>query len=90
LAAIADLTTGALGELCTGFIAEDLFPRKGLVTPLPNTLTWKTKLIASWMAAPDFSIQRHTTILELHPGSTKSRISTLRWKMYRGSLIVPP
>jgi len=89
LAAIADLTTGALGELCTGFIAEDLFPRKGLVTPLPSNLTSKTKLIASWMAAPDFSIRRHTTILELRPGSTRARISTLGWKMYEGSLIVP-
>lgn len=90
LAAIADLTTGALGELCTGFVADDLFPRLGLVTPLPSQLTWKSKLIASWMAAPGFPIRRHTTILELRPGSTKTRISTLGWKMYEGNLIVPP
>lgn len=90
LAAIADLTTGALGELCTGFIADDLFPRKGLVTPLPGNLTWKTKLIASWMATPGFSIRRHSIILELRPGSTKTRISTLGWRMYESSLIVLP
>lgn len=89
LAAIADLTTGALGELCTGFITDDVFPRKGLITPLPRNLTWKTKLIASWMAEPGFPIRRHTTILELRPGSTKTRISTLGWKMYESSLIVP-
>lgn len=90
LAAIADLTTGALGELCTEFITDELFPRKGLVTPLPGNLTWKTKLIASWMAAPGFSLRRHSTIVELRPGSTKTRISTLGWKMYESSLIVPP
>lgn len=89
LASVADLTTGALGELCTGFVAEDLFPRKELITPLSNNLTWKTKLIASWMAAPRFPIRRHTTILELVPNSTRSRISTLGWRMYENSLIVP-
>lgn len=88
LAAIADLTTGALGELCTGFVTDDVFPRKGLITPLPANLTWKTRLIASWMAAPGFPIRRHTTILELRPGSTRTRISTLGWKMYEGSLIM--
>jgi hypothetical protein len=90
LAAIADLTTGALGELCTGFVINDVFPRKGLITPLPTDLSWKTKLIASWMAASGFPIRRHTTILELRPGSTRTRISTLGWKMYEGSLIMPP
>ena len=89
LAAIADLTTGALGELCTGFITGDVFPRKGLITPLPSNLSWKAKLIASWMAAPGFTIRRHTTIVELRPNSTKTRVTTLGWKMYAGSLIVP-
>lgn len=89
LAAIADLTTGALGELCTGFVNDDAFPRKGLITSVPSNLRWKTKLIASWMATPMFPIQRHTTIVELQPGSTRTRISTLGWKMYEGSLIVP-
>jgi hypothetical protein len=89
LAAIADLTTGALGELCTGFIIDAVFPRNGLITPLPATLSWKTKLIASWMATPGFPIRRHTTILELCPRSTRTRISTLSWKMYEGSLIMP-
>jgi hypothetical protein len=90
LAAIADLSTGALAELCTGFVTDDLFPRKGLVTPLPSNLSWKTKLIASWMAAPGFSLQRHSTVVELQAGSTKTRVSTLGWKMYQSSLIVPP
>jgi len=90
LAAIADLTTGALGELCTGFVTDDVFPRKGVITPLPTNLSWKTKLIASWMAAPGFAIRRHTTILELLSGSAKTRVSTLGWKMYEGSLIIPP
>jgi hypothetical protein len=90
LAAIADLTTGALGELCTGFVTDDVFPRMGLITPLPTNLSRKTKLIASWMAAPGFPIRRHTTILELRPGSTRTRISTLGWKTYEGSLIMPP
>jgi hypothetical protein len=90
LAAIADLTTGALGELCTGFVTNDTFPRKGLITPLPTNLSSKTKLIASWMAAPGFPIRRNTTILELCPGSTRTRVTTLGWKMYEGGVITPP
>lgn len=90
LAAIADLTTGALGELCTGFVNEQVFPRKGLITPLPNNLTWKTKLISSWMAAPGFSIRRHSAILELDTNSTGIRLSNLDWKIYEGKLITPP
>lgn len=89
LTAITDLTTGALGELCTGFVTEDLFPRRGIITPLPNNLTWKTKLIASWMAAPGFSIKRHTTILDLRPGSIGTRTTTLGWRIYERSLIMP-
>ncbi|WP_315807383.1 MULTISPECIES: hypothetical protein [unclassified Bradyrhizobium] len=88
LTAIADLTTGALGELCTGFISDDVFPRKGLITPLPANLGWKTRLIASWMAAPALPIRRHTTIVELWPKSTKTRITTLGWRMYEGSLVI--
>jgi hypothetical protein len=85
LAAIADLTTGALGEICTGFVTHDVFPRKGLITPLPTNLSWKTRLIASWMSAPGLPIRRHTTILELCPSSTKTRISTLGWKAYEAA-----
>lgn len=89
LAAIADLTTGALSELCTGFINENMFPRNGLITPLPVGLTWKTKLIASWMGAPEFAIRRHTMILKLHSDSNKIDTLALKWKTYEGSLVVP-
>jgi len=89
LAAIADLTTGALGELCTGFIDQDMFPRKGLITPFPERLSWKTKLIGSWMAAPDFRIHRHTSVIELKPGATKTRLTTLGWNAIPGRIIVP-
>lgn len=85
LAAIADLTTGSLSELCTGFVTDDVFPRKGLITPLPKNLSWKTKLIASWMAAPGFPIRRYTTILELCPDATGTRVSTLGWKVYEAA-----
>ncbi len=90
LAAIADLATGALGELCTGFVNEKVFPRKGLITPLPKQLTWKTNLIASWMAATEFNVRRHTTILELGQRPKDTRISTLGWRMYERTFAASP
>lgn len=89
LAAIPDLTTGALGEVCTGYVDSNLFPRQGIFTPLPSHLTWKTKLISSWMAAPGFSLRRHTTILQLEPGTTRTQIKTLVWQSHAGSVILP-
>jgi|GEM_PF-1144260 len=90
LAAIADLTTGALGELGTGFVNEKVFPRKSLITPLPKQLTWKTSLLASWMATPGFPIRRHTTILELGSGAKNTRISTLGWRIYERNFAAAP
>jgi hypothetical protein len=90
LASIADLTTGALGELCTGLVDEKVFPRQGLLTPLPKQLTWKTSLLASWMASPEFAIRRHTTILGLGAGEKNTLVSTLEWRMYERTFATSP
>jgi hypothetical protein len=89
LTAVADLTTGALGEVCTGFIDQAGFPRPNLVTPLPSGLSWKTRLIASWMGVDGWPLRRHTTVLELEPSSTKVVASNIGWKAVQGAIILP-
>jgi len=89
LAAIADLATGTLGEVCTGFIDQSRFPRRGLIVPAPTGLTWKARLITSWMAAQDRQLRRHTSVIELAPNSSKTRVTTVGWNAFEGQIVLP-
>ncbi|WP_330083553.1 hypothetical protein [Methylocystis iwaonis] len=75
---ISDLAAGALAEITTQMTVEQLFPRKGIITPLPASLTWKSRLIGSWLANPGLKLQRRIFILELHDRG--SRLSHLGFR----------
>lgn len=62
---ISDLAAGALAEIATRMNAEQLFPRKGIITPLTSSLTWKSRLIGSWLAAPGIKLKRNLFFLEI-------------------------
>jgi hypothetical protein len=89
LGAIPDLSAGALSEICTGFINQSRFPIRGLVTPNPTGLTWKSRLINSWMAYDEVPLRRLTSIIELEPSSSRTKFTTLNWHAIPGQVIVP-
>ncbi|HTV27746.1 MAG TPA: hypothetical protein VMF32_08195 [Xanthobacteraceae bacterium] len=89
LASIADLTAGALGEICTGFINQSRFPVRGIVAPFPKGMTWKSRLISSWMAYGMTPLRRLTCIIELRTSSRRTRVTMLKWHAIRGEVFVP-
>jgi hypothetical protein len=89
LAAIPDLTAGALSEICTNFVDESAFPVPGIISPLNRRLSWKSRLIASWMAHEDMPLRRYTCIIELRQKSTKTRVTMLKWQAFPAQIIVP-
>ena len=78
LLAIPDLAAGAFGELGTGFVDQNRFPRKGLQLPLPRGLTSKTLLISSWLAQSNSTLRRELFVLEPKVGQPGSRLTHCR------------
>jgi hypothetical protein len=68
LVSIPDLAAGAVAELATALTTQQIFPRKGLITPSPTGMTWKSQLMASWLAQPGMTLRR----FNIHDGA-KSR-----------------
>jgi hypothetical protein len=89
LTAITDLTAGALSEICTGFINQSCFPVRGLITPHPAGLTWKTRLMSTWMACRKTPLRLYTCIIELRPSSPRIRVSCLNWHAFPGLVVTP-
>jgi hypothetical protein len=78
LVSIPDLAAGAVAELATALIKVRVFPRKGVITPLPTGMTWKSQLIASWLAQPGMSLRRLIFIMEVNQDRPGSRLTHLK------------
>jgi hypothetical protein len=78
LVSIPDLAAGAVAELATALIKQRVFPEKGLITPLPTGMTWKSQLIVSWLARPGMSLRRLIFIMELNQDQPRSRLTNLK------------
>ncbi len=79
LAAIADLTTGALGELCTGFVTDDVFPRKGPITPFAHRILVGRQSSLPRGRSARFQFERQTTILESAPSLLNDELGYPPW-----------
>lgn len=77
---IADFAAGTIAELCNGFIDQSRFPVRGMVLPLPSGLTWKCRVVSSWLAQLDGPLRQITCIMELEPNSSKTRTTILGWR----------
>lgn len=79
LIAIPDLSAGALCEIGTAMMAQGLFPRRGLVTPLPTGIAPKSRLIGSWLGSDFAPLRKFSYLIELDPYSPKWRLTHMRW-----------
>jgi hypothetical protein len=89
LAAVADLGAGALSEITTAMIDQRQFPRRGIISPPPAGLTWKSRTLATWLGADVGSLQRLCCSIELSTGSSSMRASMLHWHVTSGQFWVP-
>ncbi len=89
LVAICDLGAGALCEVGTAMINQGRFPVRDIVTALPAGLTWKSRAIASWLAADKGSLKRLSCFIELSASSSSMRTTMMRWHATAGQVLLP-
>ena len=86
LVAICDLGAGAFCEVATAMISQGRFPRRDVVTALPTGLSWKSRVLASWLAADNRSLQRLSCLVELSASSPRMRTTMMRWHAIPGQV----
>lgn len=79
LVAIPDLVAGAVGEFTDVLDRDGAGPLAGILQRLPARLTWKTRMIMSWLLQEASALARITCIIDGTPGSPKWRATILRW-----------
>ncbi len=89
LASICDLSAGALGEIGTAMSKASRFPKGKIITPLPYNLSWKSRVLATWLASERSDLQRSTCVIELESASSGIRATKLRWHAVAGQLLLP-
>jgi hypothetical protein len=78
LAAIPDLTAGALGELLNCYARTDTIPRNNLTIPLPSKLSRKNTNICTWLAQSDAPLKRLIYLIEEEPISHALKVKDLK------------
>jgi hypothetical protein len=79
LAAIPDLGAGAFSEIGTAMVSQGLSSARGIATPLPSRLSWKSRLLAGWLASDEGSLLRLTYILRMDKQSPGIGVTVLKW-----------
>ena len=90
LVAICDLGAGAICEVATAMISQGRFPRRDVVSALPKGLSWKSRVLASWLAADNKSLQRLSCLVELSASSSRMRATMMRWHAIPGQVSLRP
>lgn len=64
LLSICDLSAGLVAEMVSGMVVENIFPRKGLFTGMPNSLSPKSNVLASWLSHDKATLRRITCVID--------------------------
>lgn len=89
LVAVCDLAAGAYCEVATAMIKQGRFPRRDVITALPADLSWKTRVLTTWLAADSGPLQRLTCSIELESTSPRMRATMMRWHAVPAPLGLP-
>ena len=80
LLAIPDLAAGAIAEITTGLLSSDALPKTDQVVPLPDGLSPKSRLIATWLAHLNSTLRRELFLLELDKIQSGSKLTHCKLK----------
>ena len=90
LAAIPDLAAGAFSEIGTQMVAQGSHLARGIATPLPKNLSWKSRVLATWLASNHGQLRRLTYLIRADNLSPGIGVTALKWHaLSRPSLILP-
>jgi hypothetical protein len=87
LTAYCDLAAGSICEIATAMKSNHRFLQRDIISPLPSVLSWKTRVIASWLANSSSPLRRLTCLIDLKEGSAGMRAQILRWHALPGHII---
>ena len=79
LAALPDLTAGAVAEFVCTFATEGAGPLSPLIQRLPSSVSWKTRMIMPSALSSGESLARLICLINGVPGSTNWRATTPEW-----------
>jgi hypothetical protein len=84
LVAICDLAAGAFCEVTTSMFSRGLFPKQNVIASLPGTLSWKSRVMSSWLAANNNSLHRLSCVIQFDTTSPGMNTSMMRWHELNG------
>lgn len=79
LASIPDLAAGSLGEMLTLCKRDGALPSAGLLVPVPGAVSWKCRLVGSWLMVTCSQLDRLVFLIDETPAGG---ISVKRLDLY--------
>ena len=81
LISVPDLAAGAVGEFTDALWRDKAGPLSRPFQRLPNSLTWKSRIIMPWLCARDQILARLTCVIDGTPGSDRWSASIPEWHL---------
>ena len=81
LLAIADLAAGAFSEIATKMAHAGIRPSQDVITFLPQNLSWKSRLMTTWLAAEGSCLRRIHCVIDLDAGGSGMTAKILNWNI---------
>jgi hypothetical protein len=88
LAAIPDLVAGAVCEIGNAMGAGWHTPSK-MIAPLPSRLSWKSRVLATWLGNDRSTLRRFTYIIRVDAEAPGIGVTALKWHAVPGGLALP-
>jgi hypothetical protein len=88
LIAYSDLAAGSVCEITTAMAGGHRYLQKDIVASLPSSVSWKSRLMGSWLALRSTTLHRMTWLIDLSEGRPTMHARILRWHALPGTLIV--
>ncbi|MGE3157736.1 MAG: hypothetical protein AB7E84_16980 [Xanthobacteraceae bacterium] len=89
LVAYCDLAAGTTSEAITAMGGQHHKLQSKIISPAPSNLTWKTRLVTSWLAYDQSPLRRLTCVVDLKSDGRGMKTQMLRWHALPGNIIAP-
>jgi hypothetical protein len=87
LLAYSDLAAGAVAEIVTTTAPNHALLKNNLVTLMPSSLSWKARMLASWLGSESGNLRRLICVVTLRQMKPKSHAMILRFRHH--SMFLP-
>jgi hypothetical protein len=87
LISYCDLAAGTVSEMITAMAGTHHMIQRTIMSPVPSNLSWKTRLVTSWLAYDKSPLRRLTCVVDLKIGVPGMRTQMLRWHAVPGNII---